>query len=423
MPKLIYLESSFIEVSRRPRIGLVPVALASLLVALVGGCVEENHRPTAQDLQVIQKNILREEPLIEFRVNASLEGKVTYLGLDVDPEVITPGKPFKLTHYWKVIEPVTDWRIFVHLNDPEQARFINTDHTPIGGRYPVSHWKRGEIIRDEHTVNLPKDWRFSQVVVYTGLFRGEMRMKIHGPQDKEDRIIAATLPVKKSGSQPQPKPKRLVALKAKKPVLVDGRLDEAVWKKAPSTGFFRDAYNGSALPYQTEARVAWDRRHLYIAFECRDPDIFSELKERDAKLWLQDAVEVFIDANRDGEDYLELQTNPQGAIFDSYFPRHRLGQADFNSGLRVAVSVLGTLNKRDDEDQRWIVEMALPWKDARGRGKYELLLPPRPGDLWRVNFLRVDVSRGRPQRAGAWSPPLSGDFHTLSSFGELVFMK
>ena len=395
--------------------------IALVMSMLVWGCMEEGYQPTAKDLEVIKKNVLLEEPQIKFRVNASLEGKVTYLGLDVDPEVITAGKPFKLIHYWKVIEPVTDWRIFVHLNDPEQARFINTDHTPIGGRYPVSHWKRGEIIRDEHTVSLPKDWQYPQVMVYTGLFRGDMRMKIHGPQDKEDRVFAAALPVKKSG--PQPKPKRLVALKAKKPVKVDGRLDEAVWKKAPSTGPFQDAYNGSALPYKTEARVAWDQRHLYIAFECQDSDIFSEPKERDAKLWLQDAVEIFIDANQDGQDYLELQASPRGTIFDSYFPRHRQGQADFNSGLKVAVAVQGTLNKRDDEDKRWIVEMALPFKDAKGRGKYELSLPPKLGDVWRVNFLRVDVSKGRPQRAGAWSPPLSGDFHTLASFGELAFMK
>jgi hypothetical protein len=316
---------------------------------------------------------------------------------------------------------VTDWKIFVHLNDPEQARFINADHTPVGGRYPAAHWKRGEIIRDEHTVSLPKDWQYPQVVVYTGLFRGDMRMKIQGPQDQQDRIIAAVLPVKKSG--PVPRPKRLVALQAKKPVKVDGKLDEEIWKKTPSTGAFPDAYNGSALPYQTEARAAWDQKNLYIAFECPDTDIFSEPKERDAELWLQDAVEIFIDANKDQEDYLELQASPRGVIFDSYFPKHRQGQADFNSGLKVAVDVQGTLNQRDDQDQRWVVEMALPFSDAKGRGKYEIALPPKVGDVWRVNFLRVDVSKGVPQRAGAWSPPLSGDFHTLSSFGELAFMK
>ena len=196
-----------------------------------------------------------------------------------------------------------------------------------------------------------------------------------------------------------------------------------MWKKAPSTGPFPDAYNGSELPYRTRAQVAWDQKNLYIAFECPDTDIFSELKNRDDKLWLQDAVEVFIDANQDGRDYLELQVSPAGVIFDSYFPKHRQGQADFDSGLQAAVSVQGTLNSRDDQDKRWIVEMALPFKDAKGRGKYPLSLPPKIGDVWRVNFLRVDVSKGVPQRAGAWSPPLSGDFHTLSSFGELAFMK
>ena len=397
------------------------IILAALTIMLLWGCVEDSYQPTAKDLEIIKQNVLEQPPQMRFKVNASLEGKVEYLGLDVEPEVIIPGKPIKLTHYWKVNQPVTDWRIFVHLNDPGQVRFINADHTPIGGRYPAAQWKRGEIIRDQHTVSLPNDWQFPQVVIYTGLFRGDMRMKIQGPQDKEDRVLAATLTVKKAGKPG--KPKRLVAVQAKKPVKVDGKLEEAVWKKAPSTGPFPDAYNGSELPYRTRAQVAWDQKNLYIAFECPDTDIFSELKNRDDKLWLQDAVEVFIDANQDGRDYLELQVSPAGVIFDSYFPKHRQGQADFDSGLQAAVSVQGTLNSRDDQDKRWIVEMALPFKDAKGRGKYPLSLPPKIGDVWRVNFLRVDVSKGVPQRAGAWSPPLSGDFHTLSSFGELAFMK
>ncbi len=397
------------------------IVLVMLTATLVGGCVEEGYQPTAQDLEIIKKNILVEEPQMKFRVDASLEGKVTYLGLDVSPEVIVPGKPFKLTHYWKVLEPVTDRKIFVHLHDPQKIRFINADHTPVGGRYPAALWKRGEIVRDQHTLSLPKDWQFPQVIVYTGLFRGDMRMKIQGPQDQEDRVIAATLPVKKSGKPEQPR--RLVARRTGKPVKLDGKLDEEVWKNAPSTGPFQDAYNGSALPYRTEARVAWDQKNLYIAFECPDPDIFSELEERDAKLWMQDAVEVFIDANKDGEDYLEIQASPKGVVFDSYFPKRRQGQADFQSGVKVAVDIQGTLNRRGDQDQRWAVEMALPWSDAKGRGKYELALPPKLGDVWRVNFLRVDVSKDRPQRAGAWSPPLSGDFHTLERFGELAFMK
>lgn len=390
-------------------------------IVFMAGCVEDSYQPTAQDLETIKKNVLVQPPQMRFKVNASLEGKVEYLGLDVEPEEVIPGKPVKLTHYWKVNEPVSDWRIFVHLNDPGQVRFINADHAPVGGRYPAAQWKRGEIIRDQHTVSLPKDWQFPQVVIYTGLFRGDMRMKIQGPQDKEDRVLAATLTVNRAGATTRSK--RLVAMKTEKPVKVDGKLEEAVWKQAPATGPFTDAYNGSDLPYQTRAQAAWDQEYLYLAFECPDTDVFSQMKERDDKLWVQDAVEVFIDANRDGQDYLELQVSPQGVIFDSYFPRHRQGQADFNSGLKAAVDVQGTLNRRDDMDKRWIVEMALPFKDAKGRGEYPLSLPPKVGDVWRVNLLRVDVSKGVPQRAGAWSPPLSGDFHTLSAFGELAFMK
>ena len=33
-------------------------------------------------------------------MNATLEDKIVYLGLDGDVDTVTPGKAFTLTHYW-----------------------------------------------------------------------------------------------------------------------------------------------------------------------------------------------------------------------------------------------------------------------------------------------------------------------------------
>lgn len=135
------------------RLRMVMIALAGLLVP---GCVEqEPDRPTAEDKRLIKESILSTAPEMKFKVNADLEGKVTYLGLDVDRDLIKPGEQFKLTHYWKVNKKVEGWRLFVHLNADDKKGFINADHRPVGGRYPVTRWKPGEIIRDEHTVTLP----------------------------------------------------------------------------------------------------------------------------------------------------------------------------------------------------------------------------------------------------------------------------
>jgi hypothetical protein len=397
------------------------ILMAVPLAALVWGCVEqEPDRPTVDDKRIIKQNILTKAPAMKFRVNADLEGKVTYLGLDVDRDVIQPGEQFTLTHYWRVHKRVDGWKIFVHLNGPNKKGFINADHKPIGGRYPATKWKPGEIVRDQHKVTLPNNWKEPKVMVFAGLWKGKLRMKPAGPKDAENRVLAATLPVGAAKVAPT-KPKRLVALQTKQPVKLDGVLDEEVWGKAASSGVFVNTLNGGPVPQKTEAKVIWDDKHLYVGFHCQDEDVWSSLDKRDDKLWTQEAVEMFIDANGDGKDYIELQINPTAAIFDSYLPEYRKNQNDWNSKLVAKVKVGGTLNKREDKDDHWSVEIAIPWADVKGRGAYELELPPKPGALWKVNFFRMDQPKGKPQQASAWSPPMVGDFHVLAKFGELAF--
>jgi hypothetical protein len=395
-----------------------------LLSGMVWACVEqEPSRPTEEDIRIIKQNILAKAPeKIKFKVNADLEGKVIYLGLDVDKDIIVPGEQFTLAHYWKVLQPVEGWEIFVHLNGEGKKGYINADHKAIGNRYPASQWKAGDIVRDEHKVSLPANWNSGdKVMVFTGLWKGPLRMKIKGPQDSEGRILAATLPVKAKVVAPPPPPKRLVATKTKKPIKIDGKLDDEVWSKAASTGPFVETMQGTPSPLKSEVKAAWDDQYLYLAFMNEDEDIWSALKNRDDKLWTQEAVEVFIDANSDGKDYIELQVNPNNAIFDSYLPGYRENKNDWNSKMKTAVSIEGTLNKRGDKDKSWSVEMAIPWQDTKGQGTYVMAFPPKVGDSWRVNFFRLDLPDKQAQLAAAWSPPLVGDFHKLDRFGQLVF--
>jgi hypothetical protein len=404
------------------RLRSVPVFLAAMLV---WACVEqEPSRPTEDDVKIIKQNILEKAPEMKFKVNADLEGKITYLGLDCDKAIIQPGEPFKLTHYWKVQKALDEgWEIFVHLNGPNKAGFINADHRAIGNRYPAARWKAGEIVRDEHTVSIPANWKDATMSIYTGMWKGRMRLKVKGPQDDENRILAATIPVgaAKPGAVRAAAEKSIIAARAKKPVKIDGKLDDEVWKVAPSSGAFVDTLSGAAVGTKTEVKLAWDDKYLYVAFENQDEDVWSSLKNRDDKLWTEEAVEVFIDADADGKDYIELQVNPNNAIFDSYLPSYRANQNDWNSKMKTAVAVEGTVNQRKDKDKGWTVEMAIPWADTKGRGESKVKLPPKVGDTWRVNFFRMDLPEGKPQQAMGWSPPLVGDFHKIDRFGQLVF--
>lgn len=201
------------------------------------------------------------------------------------------------------------------------------------------------------------------------------------------------------------------------PIEVDGKLDETAWAKAPLVGDFVNNSDGSPSQYKTEARVLYDDRFLYFAFRCADDNIWATFNRRDAHLWEEEVVEVFLQADSHQPSYIELEVNPLGTMLDIYLLdiRKPLHYESWNSEkLRWAVRVSGTVDGKGG-DHEWTCEMALPLEDIVTAPH----MPPQPGDRWRMNLYRVEQ---RPNAAGfAWSPTLREDFHVPSKFGELVF--
>ena len=191
------------------------------------------------------------------------------------------------------------------------------------GKYPVSQWKEGDIIRDEHSIRLPVTWPADKMLVYVGIWRGNERMPVKtGTKDDGGRLQAAAIPVARTAPQATAG-KRYVARKVAKPLKLDGKLDEQAWKDAPSTGVFVNTLTGGAADNKTEAKMLWDAQNLYLGFENADSDVWSTLSKRDDKLWTQEAVEIMIDADRNGKTYVEFQVAPTGQIFDTYLPEYR----------------------------------------------------------------------------------------------------
>jgi hypothetical protein len=410
---------------------LVSLSLAAAM--LIGACVEQDdEKPNEDDMKVAKQNILTTAPTPKFPVNADLDGKIVYLGLDADPSPVEPGKDVKLTHYWKVVAaPGDGWKPFTHLEGPNHQNYINADHSPVKGKYPASAWKVGETIRDEHVVRLPPNWTSDTLNVYTGFWRGAARLAVKsGAHDNESRVLAATIPVKVAPKAVAAR-KSYVARRVAKGPKLDGKLDDAVWATATSTGPFVNTMTGAPVEQKTDAKLLWDNKFLYIAFDNQDSDVWSSLTKRDDKLWTQEADELMLDADGDGKTYVELQVAPNGNVFDTYLPSYRKyedsldpkkAQYSWNSKLQAKVAVDGTLNKREDKDKGWTVELAIPLEDVKGLDKdSKVKLPPSVGDKWRFNMFRMDMPQGKPQQAAGWSPPMVGDFHALDKFGDLVF--
>ncbi|HLL25005.1 MAG TPA: carbohydrate-binding family 9-like protein, partial [Kofleriaceae bacterium] len=183
--------------------------------------------------------------------------------------------------------------------------------------------------------------------------------------------------------------------------------------------------DGSPDPVgKATAKLAWDDNFLYLFVTIVDSDITSPFKNHDDTLWKADAIEIFIDADGNRAGYVEMQVNPHNATFDSWFagPRGPAGDVSWTSDLKSAVKVRGTADG-GDTDQGWDVEIAIPWAAAKGRAaQMPITIPPRIGDRWKLNVVRVDFKSGSDRvSATSWNRIGYGDWHALDRMLTVVF--
>ena len=172
---------------------------------------------------------------------------------------------------------------------------------------------------------------------------------------------------------------------------VDGRLDEFTWAAAPRLGAFTDIRDAASDEFLTQAAIAWDDQYFYAAFVCVDSEPWGTLTERDAHLWEEEVVEVFLDPQGDGENYPELEVSPDNVVVDLLIPAP--GRVSADEAARWDIAGLRTAVAR--HARGWTVEIAIPWASLSEAGVEG---PPKIGERWRVGMYRIERPGG-PERA------------------------
>jgi hypothetical protein len=259
---------------------------------------------------------------------------------------------------------------------------------------------------------------------------------------------------------PEDRIARYTAYRAPHPLKIDGKLDEAAWQRAPRSPRFVDLVTGQPTIHDTRAAVLWDDANLYVGFWVEEPFVAATLSERDAPVWKENDIEVFVAG---ADSYYELELNALGTIYealfvweDAYedggyskapeFARTADGAMPWNGvgfdkhprgprlgffrwdlpGLQAAVSVDGTINDNTDRDRGWTAEIALPWSGLRRLAAADgRALPPRDGDTWRLDFSRFNSYREAPPAtdSGGWAWSAHGiwDSHIPELFPYIHF--
>ena len=206
-------------------------------------------------------------------------------------------------------------------------------------------------------------------------------------------------------------------------IKVDGKLDESSWKKARPTARFADI-SGEGHPepvYGTTAKMLWDDDYIYVSAVLEESNIKARLTQRDTIIYHDNDFEVFIDPDGDGQNYFEIEVNALGTVFDLMLDRPYRNGGNFMiqwncPGLKMAVKRHGSLNRPDDKDDCWVVEMAIPGEAI----KMNFTSPLVAGACLRLNFSRVEwLKPGEREENWVWCPTGRVDMHMPDRWGFL----
>lgn len=87
---------------------------------------------------------------------------------------------------------------------------------------------------------------------------------------------------------------RYTAYRVPTPLQINGRLDEPSWQRALRSPRFVDLIGGAPAIHDTHAAIFWDDLYLYIGIWVQEPLVTTTLTERDALIYTDDDVKVFI---------------------------------------------------------------------------------------------------------------------------------
>lgn len=154
---------------------------------------------------------------------------------------------------------------------------------------------------------------------------------------------------------------QMTAARVEKPPVLDGKLDDSVWKQAkPSDTFTQKLPDaGKAPSHSTRVRILYDNEAIYVGVECeqRGTPVVARLTRRDR--WIEaDAVAIIFDTRDDGKSALEFAVNAAGVLYDTLHFNDTDTSTDWDEVWEARAS---------QSEKGWSAEFRIPLRILRFR--------------------------------------------------------
>jgi Domain of unknown function (DUF5916) len=168
------------------------------------------------------------------------------------------------------------------------------------------------------------------------------------------------------------------ATRIAEPIVLDGKLDEEIYREVPGTEGFvqQEPHEGEPATERTELWIFYDDKNVYFSARCWDshPErmVINEMRRDNFNIFQNENVTVVIDPFYDRRNGYFFQTNPLGALRDQQVTDEgQSNNQDWNTVWDAKGSVF---------DQGWIAEISIPFKSLRyKKGRNQ---------IWGFNFKR-----------------------------------
>ena len=211
-----------------------------------------------------------------------------------------------------------------------------------------------------------------------------------------------------AGTEPGPGGKRMQATRTNAAPVLDGLVDDDVWRLADPVSDFlqREPQEGQTPSERSEAYVLYDERNLYLGFVLYDSDpsgIIAAQLRRDSiggRSRSDDMISVVLDTFHDHRNAFLFSVNPLGTKFDATIRGETQVNRNWDERWEAAARVT---------ERGWEAELVIPLGILRYSGS---------SSLWGIDFQRMIR---RKNEEVIWSNYRRNfEFRAVSQAGHLV---
>lgn len=206
--------------------------------------------------------------------------------------------------------------------------------------------------------------------------------------------------------------------KTNEKLTIDGDLSD--WK-TPFLGPFVIHNSGEKASQNTFVSLSWNDENLYIAYRSVDSKIVGKAQKKDSQIFnTDDLVEIFIDSDGDGQNYVEIGVNAFSSNYDMLLKCISPACGGWNTSTAFDISGLETVSKITPEGFNTEIKIPFSSLETIKNGNFS---KPNVGTKWRGNTFRIDYGNTTEYLALQPYKSLKFGFHQPEEFAVFEFVE